>query len=288
MKALGKFLLWLIGVALSCSLAWSSFSQGGGGSRALPHANIQLLIQSGQTAEKTVNQAEKAILSLNYVKQPPNPSQFADPDERSYKKGNFTVSYYPEEGESKLVAVWLHFYQEDSLAFSETGFKEYESLRSAIASAGLEESLENDPRYPGRTILTPEMFNEQHPHPEQRSSREILFGLSTLLCYALIFLVPGFWIALKFFSRTAMSNTLKRILFVAVTSLLLAPAPLPIIMFGPVFLLPLPFALPFAFGSPPFLNLLAISVGCTLVLASLISLLIRNPRTSSKLLEIVQ
>lgn len=287
MKTLGKFLLWLVCVALSCSLAWSSFFRGGGGSRALPHANIQLLIQSGQTVEQTINQAEKAILSLNYVKQPPNPSQFADPEERSYKKENFTVSYFPDGGEYKRLAVWLHFYQGDSLVFSEAGFTEYESLLATLASTGLEQSLENDPRYPGRTIQTPEMFNERNPHPEKRSSREILFVLSTLLCYALIFLVPGFWIALKLFGGTAMSITLKRILFVATTSLLLAPAPLPIIMFGPVFLLPLPFALPFAFGSHPFLNLLAISVGCTAVLASLISLFIRNHRPSSEVPEIL-
>ena len=287
MKTLGKFLLWLVGVALSCSLAWSSFFQGGGGSRALPHANIQLLIESGWTAEQTINQAEKAILSLKYVKQPPNPSQFADPDERSYKKGNFTISYFPEEGEYKRIAVWLHYYEGDSLLFTKAGFMEYESLRAALASAGLEQSLENDPRYPGRTIQTPEMFNERNPNPERRSSREILFIVSTLLCYAIIFLVPGFWIALKLFGGTAMSITLKRILFVVTTSLLLAPAPLPIIMFGPVFLLPLPFALPFAFGSSPFLNLLAISVGCTMAVASLISLLIQNTGPSSRVPEIL-
>lgn len=281
MKALGKFLLWLVGVTLSCSLAWNSFFQGGGGSRAIPHANIQLLIQPGQTSEQIINLAEKAILSLDYVKQPPNPSRIADPEERSYKKENFSILYSPEEGEYKRLVIWIHFYQEDDLSFSEAGFKEYDSLRAALASAGLEQSLENDPRYPGRTILTPEMFNEQHPRPEQRTSRELLHTLSSLLCYLLIFLVPGFSIALKLFSGTAMSITLKRILFVAITSLVLAPAPLPIIMFGPVFLLPLPFALPLAFGSPPFLNLLAISVGCTAVLTSLISLLIRNPRTSS-------
>ncbi|HAV77722.1 MAG TPA: hypothetical protein DCX53_10275 [Anaerolineae bacterium] len=180
------------------------------------------------------------------------------------------------------MAVWIHFYQEDELSFSETGFKEYESLRIAFASAGLKQSLENDPKYPGRTILTPQMFNVQHSQPEQRTSRELLHTLSSLLCYVLIFLVPGFSIVLKLFSGSAMSITLKRILFVAISSLVLAPAPLPIIMFGPVFLLPLPFALPFALGSPPFLKLLAISVGCTAVLTSLISLLIQNPRPSRK------
>src|SRR5688572_9952928 len=138
MKTLGKFLLWLAGVALSCSLAWNSFFLGGGGSRTVPHANIQLPIQSGSTAGQIVNQAEKAILSLGYVKQPPNPSQFADPGERSYKKGNFTVSYFPDDDYQRL-AVWLHFYQEDSLVFTEDGFMEYESLRAALASAGLEE-----------------------------------------------------------------------------------------------------------------------------------------------------
>ncbi|MBC7878830.1 MAG: hypothetical protein H7Y59_16790 [Anaerolineales bacterium] len=259
----------------------------GGGSRALAHANIQLLIQPDWNAEQTINQAEKAILSLDYVKQPQNPSKFADLEERSYKKGNFTISYSPEDGEYKLLAVWLHFYEEDEYAFSEAGFTEYESIRKALATAELEQSLENDPRYPGRTIQTPKMFNDRHPHPEQSSATEILFGLSTLLYYVLIFFLPGFWIALKFFRHLGISNILKRIIFVVSTSLILAPTPLPIIMFGPVFLLPMPFVLPFVLESGAFLKLLAVSVGCTAILASLISLLIRNPRPSNEVPEIL-
>lgn len=133
--------------------------------------------------------------------------------------------------------------------------------------------MEDDPRYPDRTIQTPEMFNQARPNPEQRTPTERSFGLSTLASYLFIFFSPGLWIVSKLFNRVAMAITTKRVLFVAVISLLLAPAPL----FGPIFLLPIPFALPFAVESLPFLGLLAVSIGGTAVVTSLISLLLDYP-----------
>lgn len=275
MKNAGMFLIWIIGVVLSCSLARNSFFQGGAGYRAVPHANIQLLIEPGETAEKTINQAEKVILSLNYSKQ--SPDELVSMVELGYRKGRFSILYSPEEGDYKSIAVWLHFYQEDTYNFDEAGFAEYESLVAGLAAAGLRQSLENDPRYPGRTIETPEMFNTAQPHPEQRTSTEKLFDLSRLASYFFIFFWPGLWIVSELFNHLSIAISAKRVWFVAIISLLLAPAPLPVIMFGPVFLLPMPFALPFAVQSLPFLKLLAVSLGGTAIFASLISLLLEYP-----------
>lgn len=57
--------------------------------------------------------------------------------ERGYRKGSFSISYSPEEGDYKSIAVWLYFYQEDKYVFDEAGFAEYESPVAALASAGL-------------------------------------------------------------------------------------------------------------------------------------------------------
>lgn len=276
MKTAGMFLIWIIGVVLSCSLAWTSFFQGGGGSRAVPHANIQLLIESGATAEETIDQVEKVILSLNYVKL--SRSELISDLERGYQKQTFKILYSPEKGDYGTKVLWIHFYQEDKLTFDDNGFAEYESLRTALLSTGLEQSLENDPRYPGRTVLTPEMFNEARPNPEQRTPKEQVFLLSTLASYFFLFFWPGLWIVSKLFDHLTMAITTKRVLFVVVISLLLAPAPLPLIMFGPVLLLPMPFALPFALQSLPFLKLLAVSIGGTAIFVSLISLVLGYPR----------
>jgi hypothetical protein len=275
MKTARMFLIWIIGVVLSCSLAWNSFFQGGGGSRAVPHANIQLLIKLNRTAAETIDQVEKVILSLNYVRLSRN--ELISDQERGYRKQNFKILYSPEQGAYGSQALWIHFYQEDKYTFDDTGFAEYESLRTALLSTGLDQSLENDPRYPGRTVLTPEMFNEAHPNPERRTPKEQVFLLSTLASYFFLFFWPGLWIVSKLFNHLTMTITTKRVLFVVVISLLLAPAPLPLIMFGPVLLLPMPFALPFVLQSLPFLKLLAVSIGGTAIFASLISLILGYP-----------
>lgn len=275
MKTTGMFLVWVIGVVLSCSLAWNSFFQGGAGYRATPHANIQLLIKPGETADDIIDRAEKVILSLKYAKLSRN--ELVSDEERGYRKDNFKILYSPEEGSYRSIALWIHFYQEDKYVFDDAGFAEYESLRTGLIAAGLEQSLENDPQHPGRTILTPEMFNESNPNPEQRTPKENLYALSTLASYFFIFFWPGIWIVSKTFKLLTVAITTKRVLFVAISSLLLAPAPLPIIMFGPVFLLPMPFAIPFVLVSPSFLKLLAVSFACTAVVASLIVLIFEYP-----------
>jgi len=275
MKTAVIVLLWIIGVVLACSLAWSSFFQGGAGYIAVPHANIQLLIEPGTTAEEIMSQVDTVILSLDYVKLSRN--ELLSDHERGYRKGNFKIVYSPEEGDYRSQALWIHFYQEDKYTFNDVGFAEYEALRSALVASGLKQSLVNDPRYPGRTIFTPEMFNEEYSGQERPSSTQVVHGLATLLSYVLIFLLPGFWIALKLLVKLAIPVMAKRVLFAAITSLLLAPAPLPIIMFGPIFLLPALLALPFALESPEYLRLWLMSFAGTLFIAVMLSPLIRTP-----------
>jgi hypothetical protein len=274
MKNAGIFLIWIFSVVLICSLAWGSFFQGGAGYIAVPHANIQLLIEAGRTVDETMDQVDKVILSLNYVKLSRN--ELLSDQERGYRKGNFKIVYSPEEGDYSSQALWIHFYQEDKYTFDDVGLAEYESLRSALVASGLKQSMVNDPRHPGRTIFTPEMFNQEYSGQEKPSGTQVVHELATLLCYTLIFLLPGFWIALKLLVKLVIPVMAKRVLFISVTSLLLAPAPLPIIMFGPIFLLPAPLALPFALESPEYLRLWLMSFAGTLFIAVILSLLIRT------------
>ncbi len=87
-------------------------------------ANIQILIPPDRSADQVVNQAEKAVLSLGYVKQPPDPTAFGGVEARDYKKGSFEISYVPEEGDYKRIAVWLSFYEWDNYVFSARGIAE--------------------------------------------------------------------------------------------------------------------------------------------------------------------
>lgn len=278
-KAKNKVFIWFASIVLLCICASCLGLLGGGAGSVTPHANIQIVIQPSSTTEQTIDQAEETILSLNYIKQPPNPSRYADNDERSYKKGNFEISYFPETGESKRLALWLHFYEHGSYQFSNGGLEEYQSLIDVIATAGLEQSLENDPRFPGRTILTTEMFNTKQNRPIMVISRmaSLPFVVAVLAVYGAIVFWPGFWISIKLIRRLSVSNTLKRILFVVGSSVLLAPGLILLTPFGPALLVPLPLAIPFALAAEPLFYFLAISFVCTLFLASLVSLLIKNP-----------
>jgi hypothetical protein len=276
MKNTRMFLIWITGVVLSCSLAWTSFFQGGARYTAVPHANIQLLIEPGRTVDQTIDQVDKVILSLKYVQL--SRDELLSDQERGYRKGTFKIIYSPEEGDYRSQALWIHFYQEDKFAFDDIGFAEYESLRSALVASGLKQSMVNDPRHPDRTIFTPEMFNGEYAGQERPSRNQVVHGLATLLCYALIFLLPGCWLALKLLDNLVIPIMTKRVLFVAMTSLLFAPAPFPIIMFGPIFLLPAPLALPFALGSPEYRRLWLMSFTGTLFIAVILSLLIRPSR----------
>jgi len=276
MKTRNKILIWLVGVFLSCCFTMSLYGRGAGVS-TIPHANVQLLVSSGETTEQVVEQAEVVVKSLGYVKQPDDGLS-----EWTYKKGDFTISYHPEDDEEyRKLAVWIHFYQWDTNYFDESGLAEYQSLIDALTSIGLEPTMTNDPRFPGRKVYTTEMFNADHPRPTLERIESIMFGLALLLLYGVVILLPAFWIEIGVINRLSMSIGLKRILFVIFNSLFLAPSPVPLPLLGPLPLVPAPLMLPFVLASPDFLKLLAISMAGMGVVASLVSLLIRNSPSTS-------
>jgi len=271
MKTGNKIMIWFAGVFLSCCFTMSLYGRGAGVS-TIPHANAQLLVPSGKTTKQVVEQAEAVVISLGYVKQANN-----GVSEWSYKKDNFTIEYHPEDDEEyRKLAVWIHFYQWDNNYFDESGLAEYQSLMDALTAVGLDPTMTNDPRFPGRKVYTAEMFNADHPRPTLERMESVMFGLALLLLYGVVILLPAFWIEIGVINRLSMSIGLKRILFVIFNSLFLAPSPVPLPLLGPLPLVPAPLMLPFVLASPDFLKLLAISVAGMGVVALLVSLLIRN------------
>lgn len=271
MKTVSKILIWFVGVFLSCCFTMSLYRLGAGTS-TVPHANIQLLIPQGRTTEQVVEQVEIIAKSLDYVK------DLSDTlNEWTYKKGDFTISYYPEDDEEyRKLAVWIHFYQWNNNHFDENGLAEYQSLVNALMATGLKPTMTNDPRFPGRTVLTPEMFNSIYAPTTFDRVASVMFGLALFLLYGVVILVPAFWIEMGFINRLSLSIATKRILFVIFNTLFLAPSPVPLPLLGPLPLVPVILMLPFAFAFPEFLKLLAISMAVMVVVASLASLFIKN------------
>ena len=277
MKTGSKILIWFVCVIMSCSLTMSLYRVGAGTS-TIPHANVQLLVPTGKTTDQLVEQAEIVIKSLGYVKQPSDSLS-----EWTYKKGDFTIAYNLEDDkEYGKTVVWLHFYKWKSDYFDESGIAEYLSFIDSLRSIGLEPTWTNDPRYPGRTVFTPEMFNAEYvPNPTLNRVESAMFGFALLLLYGVVILWPVFWIEIKLINRLSMSIGLKRILFVIFNSLFLAPSPLPLPLLGPLPLVPAPLMFPFVLAFPDFLKLLAISIAGMGVVALLVSLLIRNSPSMS-------
>lgn len=292
-KNTSKIIIWLASVLLLCCFTGCLFMLGGASATALPHANIKILIQPDTTAEQAIDKTEDALLSLGYIQQPNDWEDWInilDPEklelkkkERRYTKGDFEIFYDPESGDYATIAFHLHFYENGGYLFTEAGFAEFEALRTAVDSVGLEESLENDPRFPGRKISTPEMFNNEQQSPIMQLPRVagILLALIGLLFYGVAIIWPGFWIASKLLNHLMIPNSIKRIVFILASSLLLTPGLTLLTPFGPPALLPLPLALIFALAAPPLLYLLAISFGCTAILSLIVSLRIWRPHSIS-------
>ncbi|MBL8089016.1 MAG: hypothetical protein JNJ43_01715 [Anaerolineales bacterium] len=273
MKIGHKILIWLVGVFLSCCFTMSLYGRGAGVT-AIPHANVQLLTTTNRkTTDQIVKQVESLILSLGYVKQP-NDGHV----EWTYKKDDFTVSYNQEDDEEyRKMAVWVHFYQWNNIYFDESGLAEYQSFINALQSTGLELTWTNDPNHPGRKILTPEMFNAQHaPNPTLNRVESAMFGLALLLLYGVLILLPAFWIEMMVINRLSLSIAIKRILFVILNTLFLAPSPVPLPLLGPLPLVPAALMIPFVLASPEFLKLIGFSIIGMGIVSFFVSLLIKN------------
>lgn len=272
MKIQTKIVIWLVGVFLSCCFTISLYRLGAGVT-AIPHANVQLLTTNTKNTNQIVAQVESLIISLGYIKQPDDGHV-----EWTYKKDDFTISYNQEDDEEyRKIAVWIHFYQWNNIYFDESGLAEYQSLINSLQSIGLEPTWINDPRYPGRKILTPEMFNAQNaPNPTFNRFKSALFGLALLLLYGVVILLPVFWIELMIINRLSLSIRAKRILFIIFNTLFLAPSPVPLPLLGPLPLIPAALMIPFVLASPEFLKLIGFSMIGMGIVAFFVSLFIKN------------
>ena len=272
MKIGNKILIWLVGVFLSCCFTMSLYGRGAGVT-AIPHANVQLLTTTGKSTNQVVEQVEDVVKSLGYIREPDDGYS-----EWTYKKDDFTISYNQEDDEEyRKMAVWIHFYQWNNIYFDESGLAEYQSFINSLQSIGLEPTLTNDPRYPGRTVHTPEMFNAQNaPNPTLNRVESAMFGLALLLLYGVLILLPAFWVEMEVLNRLSLSIRVKRILFVIFNTLFLAPSPVPLPLLGPLPLVPAALMLPFVLAAPEFIKLLGVSMIGMGIVSFFVSLLIRN------------
>jgi len=281
-KIISKIIIWLTGVLLSCCLTGFLYLNGAAGGTELPGAVIKLVVPPGQTLGQTFDRAEKVILSHGYTKHPY--SEYLS--SQDYTKDKFKISYDPyDEPQKDLGVIYLHYYEEDwkTFLFSEAGIAEYAALSKALSSVGLQPVPEDQAdRDNARWAATPEMFNtRRNPQLAEESIMGGLLGLSALLFYGFLVIWPAFWIFLKLLDYLTLPIWLKRILFIAVSGLLLPPGFILLTPFGPAIFVPLPLALPFALLATPLLYPLAISIVYTMILASVVSLIIRNSRPSN-------
>lgn len=275
-------IIWFAGVLISCCLTGFFFMNGGAGGTELPGAVLKVVVPPGSTLQKTFDLAENAILSQGYKKQPYS----AYLTSQSYTKDDFEISYDPyDEAQITLDVVYLHYYEHNwgEDLFSKAGIAEYGALSKALSSVGLQPVPEDQSdRDNARWAATPEMFNARRgPQLAEESIMGSLLGVSGLLFYGFLIMWPVFWIFLKLLNYFTLPIWLKRILFITTSSLLLPPGFILLTPFGPAVFAPLPLALPFALLATPLLYPLAISIGCTMILASVVSLTIRSSDSSS-------
>lgn len=225
-------------------------------SRMVPHANIKLVSQSPESVEDTLNKVEQVILGLGYQKQANDWQRwtFLDKEslerkksERHFSKQQFNIRYLPEIDEKyrSLATPHLHFYEHESEVFTEEGIQSYHELITQLINAEINVGQANGIDYEhSRTVQTPAMFNQGHTPP---SASKILISIGMALIpfsvYALIILWPGYRYVLKLTKRIQTSRKSKIAFFTLVSSIMLAPFPMMLSMFGPFLLVPLPIAI---------------------------------------------
>jgi len=283
-KSISAIIIWLTGLSLSCFLTGLLFMIGGAGATEGPSASLKIPVPAGKTTEQTFDLAEKVILSHGYRQGESLGEGWSYTQE--YKRDKFSISYSPNDSaQNKLGVIYIYFYEQNSKAslFSEAGITEYDTLAQALGSVGLQPVPEDQAdRDNFRRATTPEMFNSRRiPElSQERITRWLLIGSATAL-YGFLIIWPAFWIFLRVLGYLTLPNWLKRVLFIVGSTLLLPPGFILLTPFGPALLAPLPLALPFALLATPLLYPLAISIVCTLFLASVVSLWIRDTAISS-------
>jgi len=283
-KSISTIIVWATGLLLSCGLTGFLFLIGGAGATEGPSANLKIQVPSGKTTEQTFELAKKVILSHGYTQAESLSEGWSYSLE--YRKDKFGISYSPnDDAQVKLGVIYIYFYEQSSEGsfFSEAGIAEYNSLTKALGSAGFKLLSEDQAdRDNFRRVSTPEMFNNRrNPELSQERILSRLFIGSAFALYGFLIIWPTFWIFLRLLSYLTLPSWVKRALFIVGNTLLLPPGFILLTPFGPAILAPLPLALPFALLATPLLYPLAISIVCTLILASVVSLWIRDPSISN-------
>lgn len=283
-KSMSAIIIWATGLLLSCFLTGFLFLIGGAGAAEGPSANLKIRVPSGKTIEQTFELAEKITLSHGYSQGESLSEGWSYSLE--YKKDKFGISYSPnDDAQVKLRVIYIYFYEQNSEGgfFSEAGIAEYDALAKALGSTGLKLLSEDQAdRDNFRWAATPEMFNNRRiPELSQERIISRLFIGSAFALYGFLIIWPALWIFLRLLSYLTLPNWVKRLLFIVGNTLLLPPGFILLTPFGPAILAPLPLALPFALLATPLLYPLVLSIICTLILASAVSLWIRNPDISN-------
>jgi hypothetical protein len=281
--SIGAIIIWLSGLLLSCFLTGFLFLIGGAGASEGPSANLKIRVPSGKTTEQTFELAEKIILSHGYRQGESLSEGWSYTLE--YKKDKFSISYAPnDDAQVELRVIYIYFYEQSSEGslFSEAGIAEYDALAKALGFAGLKLLSEDQAdRDNFRWAATPEMFNNRRiPELSQERIISRLFIGSAFALYGFLIIWPALWIFLRLLSYLTLPSWVKRLLFIVGSTLLLPPGFILLTPFGPAILAPLPLALPFALLATPLLYPLVLSIICTLIVASVASLRIRDPDIS--------
>jgi hypothetical protein len=266
----------VLGLLALCSCVWIPFYEN------VPHAIVEVVLPKNATTEDTFAAADRVILSLGYIKGKGGGPEF----ESEYVSSDFRINYYPEsEGVRGGVTVFrLHFYQYGRRQFNQTGIDRFEDLKNALIDADLvlppEMALSLDVKL---ETMTPTDFNRENPPPSfEEYARRARGGAFALGMYSIFVLIPGFWSAIRYFRKITGPLFLKRSAFAALCSLCLSPGIFPFpTMFGPILLVPFPFGALWIFElGEIYAFALAISVGCTLLVAGLLSLFILKKAVS--------
>lgn len=271
-----------------------------GDARTVPHASIKLGIPEGQTLDQAVALLDRTVLRLGYNKQQNDWEKWKPilseaelelkKKEATYTSDGMRIMYMPERNAEYLASdpqaplarrpsFFLHFYEDEGYVFTDRGIAAHEALKAALAAEGLQ-SLEADDidRKHYRPVSTPVEFNQQHGPPSfQRRAVNVGYAVYAFAAYALLIAWPAWWLGLRALRKRTMSLIRKRLLFTALGSLLLPPVAVPMSMFGPVLLIPLPLAAPLLPELPPrYLLTVAISTALTAVCCFLVSMKIQS------------
>ncbi|WP_333607535.1 hypothetical protein [Arsukibacterium sp.] len=206
--------------------------------------------------------------------------------ERRYSKGDFEVFYGVLYQSGNMGYIRLSFYEHDKRQFSKEGIALYYQLKNELSNRGLVHLPETpEDVKAARPVVSPEEFNKQHPLPSlnEKAGYLALIALSFLI-YAVVIIVPGWLLIRKVAAIFSINTNGRRCVFILLAALVLFPAPMPMSMFGPVFLVPGVLMLPFVFGLPEqFIHFITLSVGFTLVLSCVAALWLIKPSPNNAL-----